>query len=94
MNQRLNQLMKELGDAISESLAESDQVAAVVSKIKARGYDVCLVLEAARGSNQHEERTTARPSLVTTPRAEPGFNVSAQDVRFLKSLHIRVDDAA
>ena len=94
VNQRLNQLMQELGDAINESLAESEQIAEVVSKLKAGGYDVFLVLEANAGHHQDEEQTAARSSLVTTRNWEAGFDVSPQDVKFLKSLRIRVDDAA
>ena len=41
--------MKELGEAINESLADSEQIAEVVSKIKDSGYDIFLVLEATIG---------------------------------------------
>jgi hypothetical protein len=94
VNQRLKQLMKELGEAINESLSESEQIAEVISKIKAGGYDVFLVLEATIGFNKHEEQSAARPSLVTTRHGEPDFKISAQDVKFLKSLRISIDDAA
>jgi len=86
--------MKELGEAINESLSESDQIAEVISKIKAGGYDVFLVLEATIGFNKHEEQPAGKPSLVTTRNGEPDFKVSAQDVKFLKSLRISLDDAA
>ena len=49
MDQQLKQLMKELGDAINESLADSDSIAEVVSRIKEGGYDIFLVLEATIG---------------------------------------------
>jgi hypothetical protein len=95
VNQRLKQLMKELGEAINESLSESEQIAEVISKIKAGGYDVFLVLEATIGFNKHEEQTAAaRPTLVTTRQGDPDFKVNAQDVKFLKSLRISIDDAA
>jgi len=95
VNQRLKQLMKELGEAINESLSESEQIAEVISKIKAGGYDVFLVLEATIGFNKHEEQPAgARPTLVTTRHGEPDFKVNAQDVKFLKSLRISLDDAA
>lgn len=93
VNQRLKQLMKELGEAINESLSESEQIAEVISKIKAGGYDVFLVLEATIGFNKHEEQA-ARPSLVTTRHGEPDFKINAQDVKFLRSLRISIDDAA
>ncbi len=95
VNQRLKQLMKELGEAINESLAESDQIAEVISKIKAGGYDVFLVLEATIGFNKHEEHQGAgKPTLVPNRHADPDFKINAQDVKFLKSLRISIDDAA
>ncbi len=95
VNQRLKQLMKELGEAINESLSESEQIAEVISKIKAGGYDVFLVLEATIGFNKHEEPQAAgKPSLVPSRHADPDFKISAQDVKFLKSLRISIDDAA
>ena len=94
MNPKLKQLMKELGEAINESLSESDQIAEVISKIKAGGYDVFLVLEATIGFNKREEQPASKPTLVTSRKSEPEFKVSAQDVKFLKSLKISLDDAA
>ncbi len=95
MNQRLKQLMKELGEAINESLAESEQISEVISKIKGSGYDVFLVLEATIGFNKREEAKAAgKPALVKSGKSEPELKVSAQDVKFLKSLRITIDDAA
>ncbi len=94
MNPKLKQLMKELGEAINESLSESEQIAEVISKIKSGGYDVFLVLEATIGFNKREE-PAGKPTLVNaTRKTEPEFKVSAQDVKFLKSLKITLDDAA
>ncbi len=49
MDNRLKGLMKELGEAINSSLSDSDEIAEVISRIKAGGYDVFLVLEATIG---------------------------------------------
>lgn len=87
MDKRLKSMMKELGDAINNSLSDSEQIAEVISRIKAGGYDVFVVLEATIGFNQHDETET--PSTEHTP-AE--FKVTAQDLKFLKSLRIRVED--
>ena len=38
MDQQLKQMMKELGEAINESLADSERIAEVVSRIKDGGY--------------------------------------------------------
>jgi hypothetical protein len=88
--------MKELGEAINESLSESEQIAEVISKIKSGGYDVFLVLEATIGFNKREEQGEAgKPTLVgsTSSKSDPEFKVSAQDLKFLKSLRISVDKA-
>jgi hypothetical protein len=83
--------MKELGEAINESLSESDQIADVISKIKAGGYDVFLVLEATIGFNKREETASGKPSLVKANKSEPDFKLNAQDVKFLKSLRITLE---
>lgn len=89
--------MKELGDAINESLSESEQISDVIGKIKQGGYDVFLVLEATIGFNRREEDETpvGRPALVKgEKRGDPDFRLNAQDVKFLKSLRISAEDAA
>ena len=47
--------MQELGNAINESLSDSDRIAAAIGDIKRAGYDVFLVLEATIGFNKREE---------------------------------------
>ena len=89
--------MKELGDAINESLSESDQITDVISKIKAGGYDVFLVLEATIGFNKRDEAGKAGPTLVKAASGrggDPEFKLNAQDMKFLKSLRISLDDVA
>ncbi len=92
MDNRLKGLMKELGEAINNSLSDSDEIAEVISRIKAGGYDVFLVLEATIGLNQRDPDTVER-SPIRTPRSSADFHMTSQDVKFLKSLRIRVDDA-
>jgi hypothetical protein len=94
VNQRLKQLMKELGEAINESLSEAEPIAAVIGKIKGEGYDVFLVLEATVGFNRHEDEE-AKAEVVRggrTTTANPELKVNAQDLRFLKSLRISLDE--
>lgn len=86
--------MKELGEAINESLADSDQIAEVVSRIKEGGYDIFLVLEATIGVSKQGEKPTDRTSLVTTLSTNPEFTMNDQDLKFLKSLRIKVEDDA
>jgi hypothetical protein len=55
LEEKLKDLMQELGNAINESLSDSDRIAAAIGEIKRAGYDVFLVLEATIGFNKREE---------------------------------------
>jgi pentose-5-phosphate-3-epimerase len=92
VDQQLKQLMKELGEAINESLADSDQIAEVVSRIKDGGYDIFLVLEATIGVSKPGEKTADKTSMVTTLTSNPEFKISEQDLKFLKQLRIKIED--
>ena len=94
VDQQLKQLMKELGEAINESLADSDQIAEVVTRIKEGGYDIFLVLEATIGVSRPGEKSSDKTSLVTTLTSNPELKVSDQDLKFLKSLRIKIEDDA
>jgi hypothetical protein len=94
VDQHLKQLMKELGEAINESLADSDQIAEVVSRIKEGGYDIFLVLEATIGVSKPGDKTPDKTSLVTTLSSNPEFKISDQDLKFLKSLRNKIDNDA
>ena len=92
MDPQLKQLMKELGDAINESLSDSEQISEVVSRIKEGGYDIFLVLEATIGVSKQGEKTPEKTSLVSTMSSNPELKVSDQDLKFLKSLRIKIDE--
>ena len=94
MDQQLKQLMKELGEAINESLADSEPIADVVSRIKEGGYDIFLVLEATIGVSKPGEKTSDKTSLVTTLATNPELKISDQDMKFLKSLRIKIENDA
>src|SRR3954467_5602903 len=51
----LKHLMQELGNAINDSLSESDRIAEAIGEIKRAGYDVFLVLEATIGCYRRDE---------------------------------------
>jgi pentose-5-phosphate-3-epimerase len=89
---QLKQLMKELGDAINESLSDSEQISEVVSRIKEGGYDIFLVLEATIGVSKQGEKSEGKASLVSTMSTNPEFKMNDQDVKFLKSLRIKIDE--
>jgi hypothetical protein len=55
LEEELKSLMQELGNAINESLSDSDRIAAAIGEIRRAGYDVFLVLEATIGFNKRDE---------------------------------------
>src|ERR1041384_1347543 len=55
VDEPLKHLMQELGNAINDSLSESDRIAEAIGEIKRAGYDVFLVLEATIGFNRRDE---------------------------------------
>jgi len=77
LDDQLKQLLRELGHAINESVSDSDRIAEAIAKVRAAGYDIVLRLDATIGLARRE----AKPVKIT-----------AQDRRFLESLHIRVDE--
>jgi hypothetical protein len=90
----MKERMKELGEAINETLANSDQIAEVISRIKAEGYDVFLVLEATVGFSEAGNEG-AGPEANDEPELRltiPELRVTPSDKRFLKSLRIAVDE--
>jgi hypothetical protein len=92
VDKQLKSMMKELGDAINNSLSDSDQIAEVFSRIKAGGYDVFVVLEATIGFNQRDEEEDDAATVSNNPqRASSDFEMTSQDVKFLKSLRISVE---
>ena len=55
LDDNFKRLIKELGDAINESLSESDKISDVLARIRASGYDLFLVLEVTIGFNKKGE---------------------------------------
>ncbi len=93
VDDKLKKLMRDLGEAINESLSESEQISDVISRIKTDGYDVFLVLEATIGFNKREdEETIHKPATVSAGKEEADFKINSQDVKFLKSLRISIDE--
>jgi len=93
--------MQELGNAINESLSESDRIAEVIGEIRGAGYDVFLVLEATIGFNrrhesEQEEAAEAEPerrrSRECDYHSSAKFKWTSQDQKFLKALRISLDE--
>lgn len=95
LDDRLKELMQELGNAINESLSDSDRIAAAIGEIKRAGYDVFLVLEATIGFNKRDESDDddqAESVDVQSVSTSERIRWTSQDTKFLKALKILVDE--
>ena len=89
MNQKVKNLIQKLGEAIHESVSESEDIAGVVKNIREQGFDVLLMLEATIGLNEVEEETD-ESSEGSGEEEEGPF--TPNDLSFLKSLRISVTE--
>ncbi len=90
MNANVRKLIEQLGEAIHESVSESEQIAGVVQNIRSQGFDVLLMLEATIGLNEVEQQPASDPAA-TPPLLIEGEPFTPQDVNFLQSLRISVE---
>ncbi len=98
MDEKLKELVQELGNAINESLSDSDRIAGAIGEIKRAGYDVFLVLEATIGFNKREdeESSSENSSEVSSEpvqyEANGKIRLTTQDQKFLRALKISVEE--
>ena len=84
LDDELREHRKQLEAAINEALTDSAQVSEIIHGIRARGYDVFLIIEATVGFSR-------RSDDLESPRRLPSarLKLTTQDERFLRSLKIR-----
>jgi hypothetical protein len=102
VEEKLKELMQELGNAINESLSDSDRIAAAIGEIKRAGYDVFLVLEATIGFNkrdesgEYESEEEVEADSETPPKRKfestGKIKLTSQDQKFLKALKIAIEE--
>ncbi len=98
LDEKLKELMQELGNAINESLSDSDRIAGAIGEIKRAGYDVFLVLEATIGFNKRDGDEGSEDS-VESDSDQPvdaeltgKIRLTTQDHRFLRALKISINE--
>jgi len=102
VEEKLKELMQELGNAINESLSDSDRIAAAIGEIKRAGYDVFLVLEATIGFNKRDESGEESDEEMEAVDSEAPpkrkfestgkIKLTSQDQKFLKALKIAIEE--
>jgi hypothetical protein len=93
LNDHLRQMLKELGQAINESISGSGRVHDSIQRIRDEGYNLYMVLDAKVGVNRHESRSArARSTASRVQESAVGeraaFRINVKDLRFLKSVGI------
>ena len=93
MNQKVKNLIQKLGEAIHESVSESEHIAGVVKNIREQGFDVLLMLEATIGLNEVDDTSSLelQPLQLTSGTPADGPFTSS-DLTFLKSLRIALPE--
>jgi hypothetical protein len=69
LSDHLREMLKELGQAINESISGSDRVHDSLQKIRDEGYNLYMVLDAKVGVNRRERRAASRGSDAVAERA-------------------------
>jgi hypothetical protein len=90
LNQKVKNLIQKLGEAIHESVSESEDIAGVVKNIREQGFDVLLMLEATIGLNEVEEEAEEAAESIDGDADGP---FTRNDLTFLKSLRISLSDS-
>ena len=96
LSDHLRAMLKELGQAINESISGSGRVHDSIQKIRDEGYNLYMVLDAKVGVNKREGRSRSRRSTLAAIETDEGageseraaFRINLKDLRFLKSLGI------
>ncbi len=84
----IKHLLKNLGESISETLADSPRINERLQEIREAGYEVFLVIEAKVGFSRRDNEDAA----FNVSSDEPvRLRITPDDAKFLKSLKISIE---
>ena len=92
MDTLVNQLARELADAISAAVADDARVEACREKARAAGLDMRVSLEAVIGFVNRANGAVVPKTAGVRKLAPRSADMTANDRRFLKSLRISADE--
>lgn len=87
MDEKIKQLLRELGNAINESISASPHVNQHIQKIRDQGYNLYVVLDATIGLGKNDAEAAAKGKAVTASN-EITFRININDLGFLRSIGI------
>jgi hypothetical protein len=93
LDDHLREMLKELGQAINESISGSERVHDSIQRIRDAGCNLYIVLDARVGVNRREAKGTRQKlPQVSDEGAPPAqsatFRINVRDVRLLRALGI------
>ena len=108
LDDRMKQLLRELGHAINDTVSDSERITEAISSIRAAGFDIVLKLDATIGLARRQSSDSKMTKLdrrfleslhirvdeevLEEETNEPRLEITPQDIKFLKSLKISFDD--
>lgn len=90
MDDKIRKMLKELGEAINESISGSADVNHHIQRIRDEGYNLYVVLDATIGLDKDGDEAPENGNAVA-PRKRPRdvqFRIDVNDLSFLKALGI------
>lgn len=89
MDDKIKQLLQELGTAINESISSSEDVNQHIQRIRDEGYDLYVVLDATIGLNRQDgDDTNVDAPQPEAMIKEVQFRINVNDLAMLRSLGI------
>lgn len=93
VDDKIKQLLRELGSAINESISSSDDVNRHIQRIRDEGYNLYVVLDATIGLNKQDEEDDERPPATAEMVVRDGnkdvqFRINVNDLSLLRGLGI------
>jgi len=101
VDDKIKQLLQDLGTAINESISSSDDVNRHIQLIRDEGYDLYVVLDATIGLNKQDDKqddqqdagasVDGEPSTALVPAKalrEVQFRINVNDLAMLRSIGI------
>jgi hypothetical protein len=89
VDDKIKQLLQELGTAINESISGSEDVNRHIQRIRDEGYDLYVVLDATIGLNKQEpDEAEGDEVTVAQPPKEVQFRINVNDLAMLRALGI------
>jgi hypothetical protein len=92
MDALVNQLARELTNAIAAAVADDARIEACREKARASGLELRVSLEAVIGFVDRSSTTSGRATGARRTNPRSPLEMSANDRRFLKSLRISADE--